>query len=155
MTTLKCLLCEIKSEIEKDRELTEEEESKQYTICSSIIPNSDEEDMQNLAKEMIRHMEMAHMQEMLKLANYQASFGGFILMNRFATREDDSKFEIGKEQMRDQLEKQIVLFSPEDDDDEDDETENDLTDDDVIDEFGEFPEDEEEEEEDSEEEAIG
>lgn len=146
MTTVKCLLCEIKAEIEKDRELTEEEDLKQYSIVSSIIPNSDEEDIQNLAKEMVRHMEIHHMPEMLKLANYQASFGGFLLMNRFATKEDESKFEIGKEGMRDMLEKQIVLFSPEDDEEEEsefeDEIENDLTSDDE-EELDEFDEEEE------------
>lgn len=128
MIKVKCLLCEKKSEIELDRELTDEEESKQYTIQSPLISKNEQTEILDLSKELMRHMEMAHMPELQSMAGLQASFGGFLLINRFATQDDESIFEKGKEEMRDLLEKQIVLFSPEDnDDEEEDEIENDLT----------------------------
>lgn len=141
MIKVKCLLCEKKSEIELDRELTDEEELKQYTIQSPLISKNEQTEILDLSKELMRHMEMAHMSELQAMAGLQASFGGFLLINRFATQDDESIFEKGKEEMRDLLEKQIVLFSPEDD--EEDEIENDLT-------VGEEEEDEEDEEEDEE-----
>lgn len=130
MTTVKCLLCEVKAELES-KELTEEQQDKLYNITSQILPKNDEEEFMLIGKEMVQHMQAYHEPELRRIASFAAPWNGFNVMKYFATKDEESKFEKGKEEMRDKLLEEVMMFGPEDEDDEEsefeDESENDLT----------------------------
>lgn len=126
LTIVKCLLCEVKAELES-KELTEEQQDKLYNITNQILPKNDEEEFMLIGKEMVQHMQAYHEPELRRIASFAAPWNGFNVMKYFATKDEESKFEKGKEEMRDKLLEEVMMFGPEDEDDEDDEIENDLT----------------------------
>lgn len=130
MIQVSCILCSLKAELESTEPI-----KPNYNIQSSIIGKNSQEEMALIGAEMVKHLQTLHVHELTKVAKLVAQWNGFNVMKYFQSEKEDSMFETIKEEGRDELLDELMMFAPdeEDDDDdfgdEDDDCENDLTDD--------------------------
>ena len=135
-----------KEEIEAEKTRIEDRVigEQNYNISSTILGKNLMEDMQLLGQAMLLHLQLVHPKELNRVALLAIHWNGFNVMKFFESKSEEDIFEKEKEQMRDKLVEEVMMFAPdyeEEFEDEDDEN-NDLTREDA---------EEEEEEEDDEE----
>lgn len=127
MIQVSCILCSLKAELESNEPI-----KPNYSIQSSIIGKNPQEEMALIGAEMVKHLQTLHVHELTKVAKLVAQWNGFNVMKYFQSEKEDSMFETIKEEGRDELLDELMMFAPDDedeDDEEDEDYENDLTDD--------------------------
>lgn len=152
MTNVRCLICLNKaisqalmesnnSDVDKelDRVSQEVEAKEPFNIRSSIISKNNQEEMGYLGKEMVSHLQTHHPKELEKVAVLQIHWNGFNVMKFFEAQDKEGIFETEKENMRDQLCEEVMMFAPEDEEDDFEDEDDDLMEHDE----GDLPEDKE------------
>jgi hypothetical protein len=130
---VRCILC-LEKDIEKTvnelmlkeqyseqtRTKVEEEISSKQTndISSQVIGKNIMEDMQLLGQAMVAHMQLIHPKDLGRIGLLAVHWNGFNVMKFFEASNESHIFEKEKEQMRDKLVEEVMMFAPEEEEEE-------------------------------------
>lgn len=146
-----------KEEIEAEKTRIEDRVigEQNYNISSTILGKNLMEDMQLLGQAMLLHLQLVHPKELNRVALLAIHWNGFNVMKFFESKSEEDIFEKEKEQMRDKLVEEVMMFAPDYEEEFEDEDDEEFEDEDEDDENNDLTrEDAEEEEEEEDDEEI-